>query len=728
MIVPTNRKHRVVVFVISTLALIIGLSLLWAWQTGRISFKAASDKSSLDITADLAIKADSLGQEIDAASSQLLTLLPNYLAAEGKAKDQLSTQMQQIAKTRQQKLKALLAIADDPHAANAVDGANKSVQLLGRLAFPDELQKSLATVFGVGQYLESTTSLSGSMIVEITEGASDVYRTEYGLTTSDGVVHELRFGINPGLFTGDQLNVTGITIGSVVVLAADSQAQLAQYLTVTQRSENLTTIAASGSVSQADAHPDVLVAPAVTKQVAVIAFNFQDNTTRPVTTAKLEQLIFTAPRSATVWYREVSEGRIELVGDVYGYYTLNINHPTACNTNTRAQMGDAAIARVRQELGREPFRYDYIMFVFPAFSGTNCSYGGAASVGGNRSYYPVTSSVQANDSWTRLPAHELGHNFGLDHAQLFDCRDSQNRRIQFSERTTCPLGEYDDLDDVMGGLVSDDGLVPGGSESRHFSGSNLNRLGWIANSQVQTVTQSGTYTLYPSNKPGSGTRLIRLPNTQTAPVYIEYRRPSGLFDNYSTSATSVNGVLIRRAAGTPPYKTQLLYGGGPHNVLTSYEAALPVNKRLTLDNSAIYIRTISVTPTSAQVEISYVNSSVCATHQWTQTVTPVSASVVSTSSPTKNYRVALRNTNQASCANSQVAPLVTSLTTGSTNLTKTVTPPSLTLAPGDLGEATVSITARSQTTRGRYSLNIKTVDPQNPGQPVESNVDFWVAW
>src|SRR5262249_13218091 len=77
----------------------------------------------------------------------------------------------------------------------------------------------------------------------------------------------------------------------------------------------------------------------------------------------------------------------------------------------------------------------------------------------------------------------LGHTYGLFHAGLYFVTDGN---------PISPTGgtiEYGDDFDTMGGNFGND-------HSTDFNGYYKNLLGWIADSQVQTISSNGTYRLY----------------------------------------------------------------------------------------------------------------------------------------------------------------------------------------------------------------------------------------
>ncbi len=119
--------------------------------------------------------------------------------------------------------------------------------------------------------------------------------------------------------------------------------------------------------------------------------------------------------------------------------------------------------------------YDHVMVVFANLGGITNSewtWAGLGSVGGGKTWI---------NGWFnfRVTSHELGHNFGLFHANLWQVADGN---------PASPAGtstEYGDPFDVMGGGST--------AASNHFNPWFKNLLGWLPDAAVRPVTQSGTY-------------------------------------------------------------------------------------------------------------------------------------------------------------------------------------------------------------------------------------------
>jgi hypothetical protein len=93
----------------------------------------------------------------------------------------------------------------------------------------------------------------------------------------------------------------------------------------------------------------------------------------------------------------------------------------------------------------------------------------------------------------------------------------------------------------------------GGYLARHSSAWHLQQLGFLAGSHVQTVAQSGTYTVQTALVQGLPTQLVRIPRTRWANgavkdyYYLDLRSSGGIFDNFSATDPAVTGVAIRIA-------------------------------------------------------------------------------------------------------------------------------------------------------------------------------------
>ena len=123
----------------------------------------------------------------------------------------------------------------------------------------------------------------------------------------------------------------------------------------------------------------------------------------------------------------------------------------------------------------------------------------------------------------KVTAHELGHNYGLSHANLWRTTDG----------TVIGSGsndEYGNPFDVMGG----------GRNSRyHFNAHYKRLLDWLTDANVQTVTNNGVYRIFAhdSSTPG-GVSALKIRKNETNNYWIEFRQL--VTDNSS----AMNGAII----------------------------------------------------------------------------------------------------------------------------------------------------------------------------------------
>lgn len=145
----------------------------------------------------------------------------------------------------------------------------------------------------------------------------------------------------------------------------------------------------------------------------------------------------------------------------------------------------------------------------------------------------ATSYEQFRDP-VQLPAHEMGHNLGLDHAHLLQCRKA-GRPTSFGG--FCATIEYGDIYDTMGGRY-----VAGS-----FSAPSLKRLHWLPG-KVRHVKKRGTVTLAPLEGTG-GTQAATVRGKHGRTYWIEYRTRTGVDAPFDPAQL---GVLIRY---TKPHST-----------------------------------------------------------------------------------------------------------------------------------------------------------------------------
>ena len=142
--------------------------------------------------------------------------------------------------------------------------------------------------------------------------------------------------------------------------------------------------------------------------------------------------------------------------------------------------------------------------------------------------------VGAPGAWIRasfdatggVPSHELGHNFGLNHANSWD---TGGQSILGAGSNV----EYGDSFDTMGNATAG---------KRHFNARYKNYLDWLPTTQVKIVTSSGNYRLFAHDVTNAATfRAVRIArNTQTN-YWLEFRQ------KFTDRPALMDGVGLRWA-------------------------------------------------------------------------------------------------------------------------------------------------------------------------------------
>lgn len=161
--------------------------------------------------------------------------------------------------------------------------------------------------------------------------------------------------------------------------------------------------------------------------------------------------------------------------------------------------------------------YDYDVYCFGAVPGW---------------YWAGLGYVGAAGSWLRsyftvgVAGHELGHNYGLNHANFWDT----------TEQSTIGAGssvEYGDIFDTMGS-------ANGGSY--HFNARYKSYLNWLYAAETTNVTSSGTYRVFAHDEPNAtGLRGLRVARSSTINYWVEFRQ------KFTGNKWLMNGAGIRWA-------------------------------------------------------------------------------------------------------------------------------------------------------------------------------------
>ena len=426
---------------------------------------------------------------------------------------------------------------------------------------------------------QETTAISGSITLEGTsevihydyfdEGRSENF---YYLRANDGTRYKLNFpyGNEPNLISGKNIRVTGIL---TTVASGDTEINV----------ENLEVL--QDTIAGAEPNPNL-----GEQMVAVILVNFQDNPIEPSSIEYTYNITFDNTseqiESLNDWIIENSYDKTWLAGNVFGWYTLPYNAGSLCELDA---LLDAVISAADQDIYF--LDYNRLMIVFP---GTNCLYNGVAYIGSRAiltadgesitSYLALNGMERINGG---TGAHELGHNFGLNHANFLDCKNSVIGG-------DCTSFAYGDLFDLMGW-----------TESRgHFNAYHKETVGWLDSSNILDTLEPGTYFIEPIETEGSGVTAMRISTPLGFSYYLEYRRPIGFdtinYDLYGT--TTYNGVMIHINLFENGGDTQLL----DTSLDTGADYVVVQPGKFFFDPyNGLIISTIEVTDENVQIMLSY---------------------------------------------------------------------------------------------------------------------------
>lgn len=302
----------------------------------------------------------------------------------------------------------------------------------------------------------------------------------------------------------------------IPIAPTDMKAGMRVLVTGT-RSGAMITPDSIAALTQAPA--DGVAAAPVTSSVLVILLNFQPTPpavapSQPFTQAAVDAVVFSGAGSIAAYWSEVSFGNQLMTGTVTPWLTASFQAPTTCD-----YYGIATEAkRVAQLAGFNPANYQKVHYLFTRVSA--CGWAGLGEVPGSQTW-----SNQYNT--LGVIGHELGHNFGLGHANSLPCNG-------VTIATNCPLArpEYGDPWDIMGNV-----------SARSVNAWQKNSRGWVSDAKVATHTVgTASYTLSPLTSPGGTLYAVQVPAALHRTYWIEFRQATGFDAGLPASAT--NGAII----------------------------------------------------------------------------------------------------------------------------------------------------------------------------------------
>jgi MYXO-CTERM domain-containing protein len=325
--------------------------------------------------------------------------------------------------------------------------------------------------------------------------------------------------------------------------------------------------------------------------------------------AARERLFSDRPDSIRSYYREVSYGLQELNGDVVGPFKITPPAGGLCeNFSSVATMLLPMISGTYNQ---------YLWYLGSRIA--NCPWEGVAQLGSAAA--PTRHSFYNANSQCVVLVQEPGHNFGMVHSSSLRCLSGNTpaSMIADSSQGQCTHSEYGNPFDPMGGGTGAAGL----NRCYHMNGVQKAYQDWLGGCNVVKATTSGTFTIYPLEKPCEGIQLLQVPlpsartlqfppsagSTQQNGVisgyYVELRAPVGLDAGLQTPRVFIvaaGDLRDARSRGNPNW----LIDTAPETA-TLNDAALAVGKTFAdpaPDGPKITVVSADATKAVIQVQLS----------------------------------------------------------------------------------------------------------------------------
>ncbi|MBX4191890.1 hypothetical protein KW798_00155 [Candidatus Parcubacteria bacterium] len=499
--------------------------------------------------------------------------------------------------------------------------------------------------------IEKETDVQGIVaVVHIDRQETKQSEFDYQLKDNTGKLYHMRFAEGkPMLTTGSKVSAHGTVLDDQLVVAYAGGSSVK------------TTQAATASA-----------AIGVQKSI-VIPVNFTDNTSQPYSQTQINDIVFGPSNSLNQYYQEDSFGQTSFSGDVAPWFTVPYTASTVCNDYyTVMSAADQAAATA----GYAVSNYTRRIYVIP---NAGCNFGGLSVVGVNPSW--SLAIMYGQPSFVEVLEHELGHALGQYHASTISCGSKA-----IDVYTNCANVEYGENYDPLGYYNQD-----------HSNAAHKSLFGWLAAANVVNVSTSGTYSIAPIELKTSAPQVLKIAKSDTGESYfVGYRQPIGHDADLPPTLTSGATVHIGSIGNT--YFVDLTPGDN-----NFANGALVDGTSFNDPNNGIQVTQVSHTDSSTVLAVQ-LSGAPCIPKLPTMTISPLSQGGFAGSA--LSYTVSLKNNDSSTCSTSTFS-LGGTLPAG---WSSTLSPVSLSLAPGGSGSSVVKIISPTSSTDGVYQVLVQAQD------------------
>lgn len=319
------------------------------------------------------------------------------------------------------------------------------------------------------------------------------------------------------------------------------------------------------------------------KTVLVMRVDFSDmqgeptDFSGPLTTARAQALIDT---DCDEFYKDNSYDKTSMSGQVTS--VLRMPQTAAYYGATGADREDELLNDARaaaNAAGFNPANFDLDIVAFSDIAGF--TFAGLGYLGAKGSWL--------NGSFgQKVTSHELGHNYGLSHANFWETADDSVIGNGTSR-------EYGDRFDQMGG---------GYDPSHHFNAWFKNLLGWLPNADVANVTATGAFRLQAyDSKTATGRRALKIQRDADTFYWVEFRQATAGYP------TTLNGAVIHWGYTSVRQSNVLdMTPGTQGGVFDAEDATLAIGQTFTDATNGIQIRAVRknlTIPATLDVQVTF---------------------------------------------------------------------------------------------------------------------------